>query len=113
DLNPERGVLWFNPAAFINPDPFTFGNVPRAISGLRNPGAVIVDLSVFKNFRLSEKARLQFRAEAFNFPNHTNLGFPSTGFSAGPDGLNNNSTLGRITGSREPRQLQFALKLSF
>jgi len=113
DANPQRGVLWFDPTAFINPPLYTYGNAPRAISTFRNPGAVIVDLSVFKNFRLNERVGLQFRAEAFNAPNHTNLGFPNTSFSPGTDGLNRNDAFGRITGSRDPRQLQFGLKLMY
>ncbi len=113
DANPQRGVQWFNPAAFVNPALYVFGNTPRAISQFRNPGAVIVDLSVFKNFTLTEKLKLQFRAEAFNAPNHVNLGTPNTSFGAGPTGTNNNDAFGRITGSRDPRLMQLGLKLIF
>ena len=113
DANPQRGVQWFNTAAFVNPALYTFGNTPRAISQFRNPGAVIVDLSVFKNFAITEKLKLQFRAEAFNAPNHVNLGIPNASFGAGPDGKNNNDAFGRITGSRDPRLMQLGLKLIF
>lgn len=113
DANPQRGVQWFNTAAFMNPALYTFGNTPRAISQFRNPGAVIVDLSVFKNFIITEKLKLQFRAEAFNAPNHVNLGTPNTSFGAGPTGVNNNDAFGRITGSRDPRLMQLGLKLIF
>lgn len=44
DPFPNRGVLWFDPAGFVNPAPFVFGNTPRSISQFRNPGAVIIDL---------------------------------------------------------------------
>lgn len=113
DANPNRGVQWFNPAAFVNPALYTFGNTPRAISQFRNPGAVIVDLSVFKNFVITERLKLQFRAEAFNAPNHVNLGTPNGSFGAGPTGTNNNDAFGRITGSRDPRLMQLGLKLIF
>ncbi|MDX2030510.1 MAG: carboxypeptidase regulatory-like domain-containing protein [Blastocatellia bacterium] len=113
DANPQRGVQWFNPAAFVNPGLYLFGNTPRAISQFRNPGAVIVDLSVFKNFTITEKLRLQFRAEAFNAPNHVNLGTPNGSFGAGPNGVNNNDAFGRITGARDPRLMQLGLKLLF
>jgi hypothetical protein len=95
DANPQRGVQWFNPAAF------------------RNPGAVIVDLSVFKTFAVTEKLKLQLRAEAFNAPNRVNLGAPNGSFGAGPGGTNNNDAFGRITGSRDPRLMQLGLKLIF
>jgi hypothetical protein len=113
DATPERGVLWFDPTAFANPALYTFGNTPRAISEVRTPGAVIVDLSLFKTFVLSDRVRLQFRAEAFNAPNRVNLGRPNMTFSPGPDGLNRSDTFGRITTSRDPRQLQFGLRLVF
>jgi hypothetical protein len=94
----DRGILWLNPTGFLNPfgvnDELinTFGNAPRAISSVRNPGAFISDLSLFKSFRLSEKVKLQFRVEAFNFLNHTNLLAPNLTFGANnlfvtPDGL--------------------------
>jgi hypothetical protein len=113
DTNPQSGVLWFDPTAFVNPALYTFGNTPRTISQFRNPGAVIVDLSVFKNFNLSERWKLQFRAEAFNAPNHVNLGFPNTSFSPGANGLNASASFGRITSARDPRQMQLGLKLIF
>ena len=113
DANPQRGVQWFNPAAFVNPALYVFGNTPRAISQFRNPGAVIIDLSVFKNFTITEKLKLQFRAEAFNAPNHVNLGTPNGSFGAGPGGTNNNDAFGRITSSRDPRLMQLGLKLIF
>jgi hypothetical protein len=113
DANPQRGVQWFNPAAFVNPALYTFGNTPRAISQFRNPGAVIVDLSVFKTFAVTEKLKLQLRAEAFNAPNRVNLGAPNGSFGAGPGGTNNNDAFGRITGSRDPRLMQLGLKLIF
>jgi hypothetical protein len=113
DTAPQLGVLWFDPAAFINPALYTFGNTPRAISQFRNPGAVIIDLSLFKTFSITEKLKLQFRAEAFNAPNHVNLGFPNTSFTPGANGLNSNASFGRITSARDPRQMQLGLKLIF
>jgi hypothetical protein len=113
DANPQSGVLWFDPTAFVNPALYTYGNTPRAISQFRNPGAIIVDMSVFKNFVITEGLKLQFRAEAFNAPNHVNLGFPNTSFSPGANGLNASASFGRITSSRDPRQMQLGLKLIF
>lgn len=113
DTNPQSGVLWFDPAAFVNPALYTYGNTPRAISQFRNPGAIIVDMSVFKNFAITEGLKLQFRAEAFNAPNHVNLGFPNASFSPGANGMNASASFGRITSSRDPRQMQLGLKLIF
>ncbi|MFN0109737.1 MAG: hypothetical protein ACKVZH_12860, partial [Blastocatellia bacterium] len=113
DTTPQLGVLWFNTAAFLNPALYTFGSTPNTISQFRNPGAMIFDVSVFKNFRLTEKLKLQFRGEAFNAPNHVNLGFPGTGFSPNASGVNASTSLGRITSARDPRQFQLGLKVIF
>jgi hypothetical protein len=67
---------YFNPAAFAIPPTvpdfrgapiITFGNAPRL--ALRGPGSRNLDMSMFKEFRMTEKSMLQFRAEAFNLSN--------------------------------------------
>jgi hypothetical protein len=95
---------WFDPSAYAVPAPFTFGNSAR--NHLFGPGDIVFDISVLKDTRLYENATLQFRAEFFNFPNHANLGGPSTNISVP-------STVGRITSVGDPRQIQFGLKLLF
>ncbi len=71
------------------------------------PGYVNLDTSLFKTFRLSDRFRLQFRAEAFNIFNHTNFQLPG-----GNNGLNS-PEFGKAGGTFSPRNLQFGLKLSF
>jgi hypothetical protein len=70
-----------------------------------------VDFSVFKNTSITERLRLQFRAEFFNLLNRANLGTPNaTVFS----GTSINPSAGLITTlATTPRQLQFGLKLMF
>jgi hypothetical protein len=63
------------------------------------------DISLSKTFKLSDRFRLQFRTEAFNVFNHTN-------FLIGNNNLNS-SIFGMAGGTQPPRNLQFALKLSF
>jgi hypothetical protein len=60
---------------------------------------------LFKNIRLTESWKLQFRAEAINVFNHTNFNTVSTSFTAG--------SYGRVLSARDPRVMQLALKLSF
>jgi hypothetical protein len=96
---------WINPAAFQAEAPGTFGNAGRNI--VQTAGVSSVDLSLFKDFPIVEQAKLQFRAEAFNLPNHPN--FRS-------DSLNNlwgSATFGEYSAARPSRQLQVALKLIF
>jgi outer membrane receptor protein involved in Fe transport len=77
------------------------------------PGYLNLDTSLFKNFRLSDSFRLQFRAEAFNILNHTN--FQLGVGNVGPSGNNrlNSLEFGKAGGTFSPRNLQFGLKLSF
>jgi len=101
--------LFFNPAAFARPrptpsDPNFFGNAGRNI--LIGPSFKNVDLSLFKNFRLTEGVRLQFRAEAFNAFNHPNFQVPVF--------LLDRSNVGQVTSTaNEGREFQFVLKLLF
>jgi hypothetical protein len=64
-----------------------------------------VDLSIFKNFNLIERTRLQFRTEFFNLINHPNFRTPSTTYDS--------SNPGELTAAGTSRQIQLALKLLF
>jgi hypothetical protein len=77
------------------------------------PGYWAVDTSIFKTFQLSDRFDLQFRAEAFNVFNHTNFQLGGGAGSTGFNRLNNNPQFGQASGTFNPRQLQFGLKLSF
>jgi hypothetical protein len=112
-LSDPTQYEWFNTAAFVNPPTYTFGNIARTLPDARNPGFFNCDLSLIRNFRITERMNLQFRLEAFNLDNHTNLGFVSGGFSPGANGLNSNSTFGTITSARAPRIIQLGMKLNF
>lgn len=110
--NPTQ-YEWFNTAAFVNPPNYTFGNIGHTLPDARNPGFFNCDLSLIRNFKPVERMTLQFRLEAFNLDNHTNLGFVNGGFTAGINGLNSNSTFGTITSARAPRIIQLGAKLSW
>jgi hypothetical protein len=94
---------WFNPAAFTNPAAGQFGNVGRNTLSL--PANVGIDLSIFKNFPITESTRLQFRTEFFNLINHPNFRSPSTTYDS--------SNPGELTAAATSRQIQFALKFLF
>lgn len=69
------------------------------------PGFWQADTSIFKNFSVSERCKLQFRAEAFNVFNHTNFYLGNNNIS--------DPQFGQASGTANPRNLQFALKLAF
>lgn len=97
---------YLNPAAFSQPAPFTFGNAPRTLSNVRQPGTHDIDFSAFKNFPLTRVVSGQFRAEAFNLVNQVVFGAPNTVLSSGQFGVIS-------TQANTPRQIQFALKILF
>jgi hypothetical protein len=94
---------WFDTTALVNPEFGRYGNAGDGI--LRGPGAVNWDLSLFKNFELTERTRLQFRWENFNAFNNVNLANPSTNTG--------DARFGRVTGAATAREMQFGLKLLF
>ncbi len=96
---------WLNRDAFVAAPAFTLGNVSRTI-GLRGPGQVNWDMSVFKNFAITETFKAQFRAEALNAMN--------TPWFRAPNTLVGNGSFGRITSQGNfPRMLQLGLRLQF
>jgi len=102
---PGIGVQWFtNNGQFTNPAVGTFGNCSPQLDGLRSPHYTDVDLSVHKDFPMTERFRLQFRTDFINAFNHVQLNAPNMGLG---------STMGQITGSQPPRNIQLALKLYY
>lgn len=106
--NPNQ---YFNPNAFIIPATGTYGDLGR--DTLIGPGIAELDFSALKNTNLTERVKLQFRAEFFNVLNHANFGTPNpvvfTSATAVPA-----PTAGVITStSTTSRQIQFGLKLLF
>jgi hypothetical protein len=86
------------------PANFTYGNQGR--DTLRTNWSRNLDLSLFRDFPIRERLRLQFRAEAFNVTNTPVWGTPVSNFS--------NANFGKVLSvANTPRQLQLALKLRF
>jgi hypothetical protein len=144
----NNGVLqWYNPYSVIAPPgcsavvgsnstgsacpgPLTqyYGTTaPGQIHGA--PGFGDVDLSIFKNFPITERVKGQFRGEMYNFLNHVNYAKPAlTATSTATDlrygGLNHATTTGQIATTiggtsdpgiteGEPFNVQLALKIIF
>ena len=79
------------------------GNAPRTICC--GPGVANWDMTLIKDTKLNERWNMQFRAEFFNILNHTQF--------YNPDGDISDSTFGQVQQARDPRLVQFALKLAF
>jgi hypothetical protein len=99
-----------NPSVFVNQGA-AFGNLGRNV--VTGPGWSDLDLALVKNTRVSERFRLQMRADAFDTLNHANFTNPGTTVGS--------TTLGIITGGTRyaagdfgtSRQLQLSMKLLF
>ena len=100
--------LYYNPTAFVVPAAGTYGEAGRNV--LRGPGLATTDISLAKNTAVSDKLRLQFRAEFFNLFNRANFGTPNevvfSSASATPS-----PTAGVISSTATTsRQVQFGVK---
>ncbi|HEY1336358.1 MAG TPA: TonB-dependent receptor [Bryobacteraceae bacterium] len=82
---------------------FAYGSTGRNI--LRGPGSQTVNLSLAKNFPITERARFQFRCETYGLLNRANFGNPSATI--------NTSSFGNITGASGTRTIQLGAKLQF
>ncbi|WP_158788248.1 carboxypeptidase-like regulatory domain-containing protein [Granulicella sp. L46] len=117
----QKAAQFFNPNAFSAPAYGTVGNAGR--DSLVGPGYADWDFSLLKSTQITQRFRLQFRAEFFNILNHTNLSLPNeVVFSNGPtQGTTANQTTpaalgtpGVITATANTsRQIQLGLKLLF
>jgi hypothetical protein len=97
---------WFNTQAFAQPGPGEYGNSGRNI--VRAPGVNNWNLSLFKNFKVSERVRLQFRLESFNAFNHPVFGVPDAHVNSSTFGI-----ISTISPYFPARRNQFALRLDF
>jgi hypothetical protein len=107
NAGPHTADAWVSRSAFLRLDPETragqFGNEGRNV--VRGPGIANVDISLLKNFSITESTRVQFRAECFNVANHANFGLPDNDIAS--------PNFGRVLEAASPRLFQFGLKLVF
>jgi hypothetical protein len=111
-LNPRsNGGYWFNPNTFCDPAVSatcpqalgTFGNTPHALCC--GPSLSNTDLVIAKRTPINERFNTEFRAEFYNTWNHTEF--------SNIDGNFSDSSFGQVLKTRDPRVMQFALKILF
>lgn len=102
----ERLNRFFDTSVFSQPAPFTFGNLSPRLPDVRNDGIRNFDLSLFKNFLLTERFQLQFRGEALNAFNTPRFGTPNGSVTSPSFGV-------IASQANAPRQVQLGLKLLF
>ena len=124
-VNPyaHNGKQYLNPAAFAVPALGTYGNV--GYDAFTGPLFDNTDITLQKNYTIRERLKVEFRAEMFNVANHLSfftvngvLGAIQPGgttFQAnyGSNPLSPQNTFGQVTGTADPRTMEFALRLNF
>jgi hypothetical protein len=100
---PKTVAQWFNTGAFAAPPAGFFGNAaPGSIPG---PGLVNFDMAFYKDFRITERQKVEIRGELFNIFNHTNFNAVGTSLGSG--------TYGHLVGAADPRIVEFVLRYQF
>jgi hypothetical protein len=99
----QRLERYFDTSTLTQPAAFTLGNT-IVLSDVLGDSTRNFDLSLFKQFTVTERVKAQFRTEFLNAFNTPRFGNPNTGVTS--------TSFGRITSqSNSPRQIQFGLKL--
>jgi hypothetical protein len=100
-------TAYLNKAAFVNPLPYTIGTIPRSAPlGLFAPHNADVDVSVKREFAITERIRLAFQADAFNVNNAVHFAAPGLGIDS--------ATFGIFSAmANSPRKLQFSARVAF
>jgi hypothetical protein len=102
----ERLSRFFNTAAFAQPKDFTFGNAGARIGTVRSPGMNNINLTLTKDFPVTESVRFRLRASSFNLTNTPVFAAPNTQFGTGNFGVVFNQ-------ANMSRQTELALRLVF
>jgi len=106
---------WFNPAAYADPAAASFGDNVR--DSLYGPHFFNMDFSIGKIFSITERFKLEFRADAFNVLNHIDYGNPDANVSYNPQTLNlvdsAAGTISPLDVANSPRVWQLGAKFSF
>jgi Carboxypeptidase regulatory-like domain len=100
--NPDQ---WFNTANLLRPAFLTQGNL--GLQTNYGPPTRTVDFSIFKDFPITERWRVEFRAESFNIGNTPQFSLPENNAQ--------NTNFGRVTATApgSERKTQFQLRLQF
>jgi hypothetical protein len=101
----DRLSAWFNTACFSQPGQYELGNESRTDPALRAHGVNNFDFTASKMTAITEKVKIQFKAEFFNIFNRVQFQVTNTQMTG---------VFGTVTAQRnQPRLVQFALRLVF
>jgi len=113
-LTPPGGSTpagWINPGAFSVPAAGTFGNLGR--NAFHAPRIAALDLALAKELSIGERAKVRFRADAFNIFNRAQYGAPNADISQATFGEITTTISNYATGRGTPREFQLSTKIWF
>ena len=116
------GQSWFDPLAYASVTQTRFGT--SGFDVLRGPGQINLDGALFRSFQITERIRMQFRAQVFNVANTPHFANPASNVGSlvlNPNGTINNlggftvisATTGNGREGVDQRVFQLALRVSF
>jgi hypothetical protein len=107
NANSSSPTVYLNKAAFADPAPYTVGNTPRtAPFGLRAQGVWDEDLSLRREFNVTERLKFSLQADAFNVFNNVYFSAPTTNIDS--------ASFGAVTSqANSPRKLQLNARVTF
>jgi TonB dependent receptor/TonB-dependent Receptor Plug Domain len=109
--NIGRGTPFYDPTAFAPVTTARYGTV--GFNTLRSPGTVSLDLGIFREFRITEGLKLQFRTEAFNATNTPHFAAPANTNVSNPNFLEITNTRQFGREGIDERVFRFGLRLAF
>jgi hypothetical protein len=100
-------LAYYDKRAFIDPAPYTFGNLPRSAPyGLLGPHTLNEDASIRREIALRERLKLIFEANVFNITNSVYFNAPATNIDS--------ANFGQVTSQKNlPRKIQLNARLTF
>jgi hypothetical protein len=113
DRSQRSLTQWFNTSVFTRPT--GRGDIGNNCDTAKFtlPGFNNQDISIFKNFPITEKRYFQFRMEMYNAFNHTQFNAVNTAAQFDATGKQTSTTFGNVTSARDPRRMQFSLRFNF
>jgi hypothetical protein len=99
--------VYLNSKAFVSASAYTYGNTPPVlIDGLRNPSVYNPNVTLRREFKLTERMTLRFQGDAINVINHPIFSGPSTTITS--------SSFGEVTSQANgARVVQFNVRITF
>jgi Carboxypeptidase regulatory-like domain/TonB dependent receptor len=91
------------PGADRTPDPYTFGSAPR--NSVIGPGFANLDLAIAKTWSPVGTSHVEVRWEVFNLFDRANFDIPNRTFGT--------PNFGRIFSAKNPREMQFGVRVAF